>query len=242
MLDILKNKILSWTPESAGAFFRGITRYSALGGQIWELAPTGYYLWSSEYAGYFDNNGKVCELFIKDSAEELAFKQALSNHVDNSKSIKVEKPTLIQSGDIFGLDFTYTEQQRPYDSQGINMANLMSVPTDFEDNYLQLLQQILLSYEQLITAIDNMQGNEESNRYPMMVYDSYFIDPTTQSAFWAGPMQFVSSREDSIKHIHDSLPYVDKLVQQVYGYSNARSIQADLNNFIKTQCTILQLP
>jgi hypothetical protein len=242
MLDILKNKILSWTPEGADAFFRGITRYSLLGGRIWEIAPTGYYLWSSEYAGYFDNNGKVCELFIKDNVEELTFKQALSNYVDNSESIKVENPTLIQTGDIFGLGFTYTEQQRPYNCQGVNVANLMSVPANFEDNILQVFQQLLLSYEQLLKTIDSMQGNQTSNVYPMKVYDSYFVDPNTQSAFWAGPIEFVASREDSIKDIEDSMFYADTLVQKVYGYSNARSIQADLNNFIKTQCTILQLP
>lgn len=242
MLDILKNKILSWTPEGADAFFRGVTRYSDLGGQIWELSSTGYYLWSSEYAGYFDNNGKVYELFIKDNAKELTFKQTLSNYSDTAGLTKIEKPTIIESGDIFGLVFTYTEQLRPYNSQGINIVNLMSVHANFEDNCLQLLQQLLLSYEQLVTTIDSVQGNETSNRYPMMVHDSYFMDPNTQTSFWAGPMQFVSSREDSIKHIQDTMAHVDKFAQQVYGYSNARSIQSDLNNFIKTQCTILQLP
>jgi hypothetical protein len=242
MLDILKNKILSWTPEGADAFFRGITRYSLLGGRIWEISPTGYYLWSSDYAGYFDNNGKVYELFIKDNTEELRVKQTLSDYVDSSESIKIEKPTVLETGDIFGLGFTYTEQLRPYNSQGVNIANLMSVPANFEDNFLQASQQLLLSYEQLLKTIDNMQGNQTSNIYPMKVYDSYFVDPDTQSAFWAGPIQFVSSREDSIKDIQDSMSYVDTLIQQVYGYSNARSIQTDLNNFIKTQCTILQLP
>jgi hypothetical protein len=242
MLDILKNKILSWTPEDADAFFRGVPRYSQLGGRIWEIAPTGYYLWSAEYAGYFDNNGKTYELFIKDTTSAFTFKQTVSDYVNNSGSSKIEKPTLIQSGDIYGLGFTYVEQQRPYDTLGINLMNMISVPTTFEENYLQIVKQAILSYEQLVTTIDIMQGNQTSSMYPTAVWDSYCLDPITQNTFWAGPIEFVTPREDSIKIMQASTAYIDTFLQGVCGHTNARSVQADLNNFIKTQCTILQLP
>jgi len=242
MLDILKNKILTWTPEAADTFFQGTIRYSYLGGRIWEIAPTGYYLWSSDYAGYFDNNGKTYELFVKDNEADITFKQTLSNYVDNSGAVKIEKPTLIQSVNMFGLVCTYVEQQRPYNSHGINLMNMIAVPNNFEDNYLQIIQQAILSYEKLVTAIDIMQGNETSGTYPNAVWDSYFLDPVTQNIFWAGPMEFICNRQDSIQIMQASTAYADTFVQQVCGHTNARSIQADLNNFIKTQCTILQLP
>ena len=238
MLDILTQKLLSWTPELANTFYNGVDRYSKSCDLIWEIAPTGFFIYGCETAEYRDYNGKSYLLQFGDKTELYTKKKEFSDRADLSKTILIEKPTLIQTCEIIGTTATYVEQQRPYDTYGIPFINLISISPDKKlEAAKEIFPKLMLATEQLIQIIDVVNGDLSSQSYPMDLHDSMFYDPVTENLFFAGNIDLSYSREDFFTFFNNLTTNVERLLD----LPNT-GFQSYMINIINTQCTILHYP
>jgi len=185
MLDILKQKLLSWTPEAADRFFNNMPRLGVNSSRIWETAPTGYFLFDSTFCGYFDHNGKSYILELDDLVDEYTKKQQLAN-ASISDKIAVELPTAIELVNIYGLDYTYVEQIRPYSSMGISALNLAL--TGNTEDVLDFMKAVYKTQEQFLKLMDTLEAGPNDTVYPetLDIFKQIYFDPTTQNYFLIG--------------------------------------------------------
>jgi hypothetical protein len=241
MQDILQQKLVNWTPEQSDSFFNNVVRYSVDGHRVWEIAPTGYFIYSADYAGYFDQNGKTYELIIADQTENTTIKQAISDKADDLGLVKLEKPTTIELVNLFGLTYTYIEQVRPFNTMGYGSINLLNVPTnDLAESYTEFLCNSVNVIENLTAVIDAMNIDNSRSIYPVQLNNNVFYDPVSTSYFLAGNIDFSSSRDDFIAYVKSLFSHVDQLVETQSG--QAISLQTAITNHINKTCTIIQLP
>jgi len=186
MLDILKQKLLSWTPTKANEFFNNISRSAPGTSRIWELAPTGYFLYDSMYSAYFDYNGKSYTLSMTDTTEDYARKQLLSNAAIDNGVIAIEKPLSFESLDVLNVTYTYAEEVRPYGSLGIGLPNL--VLTDNQEDVLQgCINDFFKIRQQLIEFRDLIVVHAADSYYN--VFDPFkhlYYDPASKNYFLVG--------------------------------------------------------
>lgn len=237
MLDILKQKMLDWTPEKASTFFSQLVDPTQADlPNMWELSSTGYYLYSSNYAGYFDYNGRSYQLFIGNHVDSYELKKQLSEAAEQNKTTPIEKPTLIEHVWMHGYDLTYVEQQRPYDCLGIGLMNLVSVPENqLKSALLDFLGKLLVNAEDLIRLLDAVTQTQD--RYPLSFDDCFRYDPTSDNFFWAGNFDFTHSRDSMLANMQDSLMMQDVVLAN---NNHQISLKEETNNIIKSQCTIFQ--
>lgn len=238
MLDILTQKLLSWTPELADAFYNGVERYSKNGDLIWEIAPTGFFIHGCETAEYHDYNGKSYLLQFGDKTELYHKKKEFSDRADLAKTILIEKPTFIETCEIIGVTATYVEQQRPYNTYGIPFVNLISVTSSHR---LELIKEIfskaMLATDQFIQTIDIVNGDLTLQSYPTDLHDSMFYDPVTENLFLAGTIDLTHSREEFFEFFSGLTTNVEQLLE----LPNT-GFQSYMIDIINTQCTILHYP
>ena len=244
MLDILKEKILSWTPEKADAFYKGLLRFQPESARIWEIEETGFYLYSGNYASYSDNNGTIFTLEVGDLSENLNTKKALSNLADQLGSIKIEKPTVIDVISIFGTPFTYSETVRPYNSLGLDFSNLKNTD-DLKSTVLKFITYFLVATEDLIRLIDTYTGDTSVMKYPHSAESTtlpfnLFFDPVTSNYFWAGSLRFYHSRADTLSALTQDLGNIENIFREMYGKDIA--MRSDIIDIMREKCTIIQLP
>jgi hypothetical protein len=238
MLDILKQKMLDWTPEKASAFFNSAIDPTEenFATNMWELSNTGYYLYSSRYAGYFDYNGCSYQLFTGDCTSLYELKKQLSESAERNNTTPIEKPTLIELIDMHGYTLTYVEQERPFKCLGIGLMNLISVPqTEFKSALLDFINQFLVDSEELIQLLDVITQTQD--RYPLAFDDYFRYDPNSNKFFWAGNFDFEHSRGNMIANMQHSLNMLD-IVLANNNYQ--MSFKEEVNTIIKSKCTILQ--
>jgi hypothetical protein len=186
MLDTLKQKLLSWTPTKANEFFNNISRSAPGTSRIWELAPTGYFLYDSMYSAYFDYNGKSYTLSVTDTTEDYARKQLLSNAAVENGFIAIEKPLSFESLDIWGVTYTYAEEVRPYGSLGISLLNL--VLTDNQEAVLQGCINDFFKIRQQLIELRDLTVLPVPNSY-YNVFDPFkhlYYDPASGNYFLVG--------------------------------------------------------
>lgn len=238
MLDILTQKLLSWTPELANTFYNGVDRYSKSGDLIWEIAPTGFFIYGCETAEYRDYNGKSYLLQFGDKTELYTKKKEFSDRADLSKTILIEKPTLIQTCEIIGVTATYIEQSRPYNTYGIPFINLISVAPDHRLAVAkEIFPKAMLATDQFIQTIDVVNGDLSLQSYPGDLHDSMFYDPVTENLFLAGPIDLTHSREEFFTFFSGLTTHVEQLLE----LPNT-GFQSYMIDIINTQCTILHYP
>jgi len=238
MLDILKQKMFDWTPGKASAFFNSVIDPSQeiYATDMWELSDTGYYLYSSRYAGYFDYNGRSYQIFTGDHTDSYELKKKLSESAEINKTTPVEKPTLIELVNVHGYVLTYVEQQRPYNCLGIGLMNLISVPENqLKSAFLDFLGNYLVGAEDLIRSFDTITQTQD--RYPSSFDDFFRYDPVSDKFFWAGNFTFDHSRDDLIANLQNSLAIQDDVLAK---NNHHISLKDETNNIIKSKCTIFQ--
>jgi hypothetical protein len=239
MQDILLQKLLNWTPEAADTFYQGLERYTYAGDQIWEIAPTGFYLTGSGMSAYYDYNGKSYILQYQTSTADSFYqsKKEFSDQADATTGILIEKPVSIETCDILNMPALYIEQQRPYNTYGIPMINAVTVSADQKVAVCQSAFTAFISaVDNLIGLIDAKMGDTTSPVYPSMLMSSFYYDPTTTNWFWADPIQFNLERDVSISDIGR---FVNSIEYIMPGLSNS-GLTAILKDYIKTKCTTLQ--
>ena len=238
MLDILKQKLLDWTPEKASTFFNNVVdpAQETYATNIWEMSSTGYYLYSSRYAGYFDYNGRTYQLFTGDCASNYEFKKQLSETAERNNTTPIEKPTLIELVDLHGYTLTYVEQERPFNCLGIGLMNLIGVPQEqIKSVLLDFINKFVVDAEQLIQALDVI--TQTNDRYPLSLDDCYRYDPNSNRFFWAGDFEFEYSRDNIIENIKNSFTMLDTVLEN---NNYQLSLKEEVNNIIKSKCTIFQ--
>jgi hypothetical protein len=185
MLDILKQKLLGWTPAEADRFFNNMPRFGIASNRIWETAPTGYFLYDSTFCGYFDYNGKSYILEIDDLVDEYTKKQRLASASIPNK-IAVEMPTTIELVDLYGVVYTYVEQTRPYNSMGISALNLAL--TGNKEDVLDFIKTVYKTQEQFLNLMNTLEADSAETVYPETfdIFKQVYFDPGTQNYFLIG--------------------------------------------------------
>lgn len=239
MLEILKQKILSWDPETANQFHGNISRHQYNRGQMWELTSTGYFLYAPNKAENRDYNGTRFELAQGDFVTQLNFKKELAELLETKTGVLLEKPSLILLTDIYGITYTYSRQVNPTQTRGIPVANLKDVKTNIVETYLALTEAVFKSYEELILAIDELTGSTTEMRYPETLrFDAVALDASTNKFFLTGDFDFIGSREDFISYARGWIEKSDEVLSKLAG--QPLSISSQITNFANTQCTIFQ--
>jgi len=210
MLDILQQKLLSWSPDKADQFFNNMPRFVPVGGRIWETTRTGYFLYDSTYSAYFDYNGKVYSLGLGDSSAEYTKKQELSNASVEHNSIAIERPDLIQPIEICGMTYTYVEETRPYNSLGIGGINLSLLDTLSEEEGIALLTSIFSEIKNQLKNLATAANQPDYSEY-IDVYEHVYYDPDTEKYFLVG--RFTLKKSVNPTPIFDQ--YISKLQESL---------------------------
>ena len=239
MLEILKQKILSWDPETANQFHGNIVRHAFDAGRVWELTSTGYFLYSPNRAEKRDYNGVRFELLHGDFIDQLNFKKALSDLMDTKAGTKLEKPTLVIAADIYGVPYTYSRQVNPVQSRGIPATNLKDVKAPTDAVYVALTKEIIKCAEDLVLAIDELNGNTTELLYPeRLQFDWFCLDTESNTFFLSGNMNFSISREAFIDLVKGWANNASTIVSELTGQPSTATAQ--LTDYMNTQCTIYQ--
>jgi hypothetical protein len=244
MLELLKEKILSWTPEKADDFYNGLLRYQSDSAKIWEMDETGYYLYTGHYASYNNYDGTSFTLQMGDWSENLDKTKALSDLADQLGSTKIEKPTHIELTDVFGVTFTYSETIRPYGTIGLNFSNLKNTD-DFKTTYLKFMSDFLVSAEELVRLVDTYTGDTLAKSYPnpaddMVLALNLFFDPATSKYFWAGNIKFEYERTAILSAVSREFNDMETTLRKTYGKDI--SVRTEIADIMREKCTIFQLP
>jgi hypothetical protein len=195
MLDILQQKLLSWSPEKADQFYNNMPRFVPTGNRIWEIAPTGYFLYDSTYSAYFDYNGKVYSLLLGDLSVEYTNKQALSDASVEYNSIPIERPDLIQITTIYEIIYTYVEESRPYNNLGFCGLNIACLNADLETG-TDIVETERAKIKEQLKDLSIKAGQNDYSEYIDM-YEHVYYDPGTQSYFLVGRFPVKKSIEPS---------------------------------------------
>jgi hypothetical protein len=200
MLDILQNKLLSWSPDKADQFFNNMPRFVPNGSRIWEVSPTGYFLYDSVCSTYFDYNGKVYTLILGDVSGEYIQKQALSDSSAGNDSIAVERPQLIQTTTIYGVTYTYVEETRPYNSLGINILNLTLVPGVSKTERIAMVATAFSDIKEQLKNLANLTNQKDYSEY-VDIYEHVYYNTNTEKYFLVGKFHLKKSLNPS--HLFD---------------------------------------
>jgi hypothetical protein len=241
MLDILKNKLLAWTPESANKFHNNIPRYHPLGNQVWEMTPSGYFLIDASKTEYRDYNGSRYVLEYGDQTATLQLKQELSALAKTKTMFPIENVTVIQLTDIYGLPYTYSKHENPVPTRGIPLENAKDVTENESDVFKSLIKILLKESENFILTLDELTKDTESLQYPVTLNLPLLnYDPVTSTYFWSGDFALKIPRATAITELVNFVNNYNSVFTMVYKKSTES--QADLQNFINTECTIYQNP
>lgn len=242
MLETLKQKLLSWTPESSNAFYNNVVRYGNHSGKIWEKTGTGVFLYSAQCASYYDLNGNTYELKYGDWTNTLEFQQQVSDYCSANSLMNLERPTLIETHYMFNrIPYTYVEKQNPVATRGIPGLNAMfETPANFRENLLNGFKAQLAGVRDLIAAVDAITESESSSKYPDFINPRRMaLDPATNVWFWSGNIQFTRSRSETLSAMYN---VIDVLIPAHASAGGVASISTEIQNFVSTECTIFQRP
>lgn len=237
MLDTLKQKLLSWSPEKASQFYAGLDCFVEAEIATWEATPTGFYVISPSLTAYHDYNGMSYYLTYGDATESLAEKQLIADYLETQGSVRIERPSVIQLVTIFNIPFTYSEEVRPFGSHGIPFDNLLLVPpAELRNAAVALSDAVNNSIGKLLKAIDTLSVDNPSLKYQNMLdfFTNFFYDPTNDQYFFAGRIDFVLSREEFKANMNmsaDWATYMQNYINKIGGSS--LNITADIVNIME---------
>lgn len=228
MLEILKEKLLAWTPEASNEFYKALPRYSEFAHTLWEDSDFGFFTISPQLTAYYGFNGISYILQEGDRTKVLQRKLDVSNYSHENNLIKVEKPIKVELVEVYGITYTFSTEIRPYNSFGTPCANLKYNTTDFQPKII--LQQLLLTWEQLIQTIDTLYNNKYAPFYPADInFFNICYDEKKKKFFLAGNINFNSDRKYCT-----NIAGIDKWLEEYEGITI--DLQTDVLDFIKTQC------
>lgn len=240
MLEILKQKILSWTPEQADAFYSNVDRVGPYGGMIYEKTDTGWFWYSAEKAAYYDLNGESHILAHHSNELEMSLyaQKTYSDYADANDLIKIEKPVIVAVDSVNELPYIYCKLVRPYNTHGIPQLNMIYVSdTNRAATALEMCKIHYKKLDEFFQVIDAVEGN----LYPRETStENLFYDPVTSNYFWGGDIAFDKQRQDSIETHLNTLSNLDYYCSAVSGMQ--MTLQTQVINYVNTECSILQLP
>lgn len=240
MFEILKEKITSWTPEQADAFYSNVDRVGPYGDMIYEKTNNGWFLYSAEKAAYYDLNGESHILVHHSDDLEMSLhtQKMYSDYADQNNLIKIEKPVIIALDEIYGLPYIYCKLVRPYNTHGIPQTNMLYVSDEEKSaTAFDVAKIYFKKIDEILQVVDAYQGN----LYPTnLETENLFYDSVTENYFWAGDMMFNKTREDSINYYIELTNLMNEFLSSVTG--KTINVKTATINYINAECSILQLP
>ena len=233
MFEILKEKLLAWSPEVTNQFYKGLPRYSDFANTVWEDSDFGFFTISPQLTAYYGFNGLSYILQEGDCTKELEQKLALADYAYEHNLIKIEKPIKVELVEIYGIPYTFSTQMRPYRSFGIPCATLKYNTAKID--HVTILQNTLLIIDQLVTSIDALYDNKSAPIYPADI--SFFnicYHEEKNKFFLAGNIKFNSDR----KYVTNAAG-IDEWLKEHEGVTV--NFQTDVVDFIKAQCPVLHV-
>lgn len=242
MLEYLKQKLLSWTPTDSSAFYGNTVRYGNSTGKIWEKTDTGTYLYSATGATYYDLNGTTYDLEYGDLVSQYQYCQQVSDYCAANGLTKIERPQTVELVSIYGIPYTYTVKVNPFPLRGIPLTNAVCGDHSVaRENSINASKAYLIGARDIITAVDAIEGNQTSSKYPRDIkIVKLNLNPNTGEWFWSGDIRFSATRGPLVTAIANYAANYSDIQMQVMGLSPG--ISTELKEFVRTECTIFQLP
>ena len=235
MIEQLKNKLLSWTPELANNFHENVTRQGHYAWRIWETTSTGYYFYDANCAEYRDYSGDTWMLIFGDQTESFEIQSALSDYHEANNFIKIQKPTIIETHKIHGLTFTLVKLVNPYGTMGIPLEQLHKISGNSQV-VVELYKTQLSAIDRVVATLDSLT-DFSSNRYPFEIENGISYDPTTNN-FFISNIRCINNREKIIDLVDTGITAIDQAVS-TSGY-DVPSLSVELRTFKELECTTLQ--
>ena len=239
MLDILTNKLLAWTPDSADKFHNNIPRHHHLGYQIWERTPSGYFLIDANMAEYRDYNGCRYVLERDDQTDSLVIKQQISALAQTKPMAQIENVTKIQVVNIDGITYTYSEHMNPVPRRGIPLENAIDVVEDESNTFIEATTVLFKETENFILTLDTITIDTTLSKYPRnltLLLLNY--DPETNSYFWSGNFDFKFQRNAVLTELVNLVNNSNSMFTMFY--KKSIDVRSSLINYTNTECTIYQ--
>ena len=162
MLEDLKYKAETWTPELADAFHNNVPRvHPRKGGYMWPVTDTGFYHWGPDAVDFYRHDGTIF------SVQEVWYKtdwechQQLWAWSQEHKDFRISEPKHFKPVEINGKQWTYTVIQYPGKDLGQpNFHFEYGDPYEETKGYIDDITVLLKYFHQL---------NDHGYRYPSKV-------------------------------------------------------------------------
>lgn len=114
MLDDLKHKAETWTPEMADVFHNNVPRvHPRKGGYIWPVIDNGFYHWGPDAVDFYRHDGTIFSVQEVWEEQDWICHQKLWNWSLENRDFRISEPKHFEYVMINGKQWTYTEIQYP---------------------------------------------------------------------------------------------------------------------------------
>jgi hypothetical protein len=239
MLEDLKSRILSWSPEQANLFHDNIKRYGNDANRIWETTDDGFYIMSADRTVFYNNTGTSYHLEFGNLTDHLSLVNNLSLLSKEKNLIEIKLPINILTVTIENILYTYWEEVSPYPNHGFDFTNLLLVDKSQQSEVvIKFLKNLLVAVDQIILLIDELY--KDGNSYPLEIQtNNFYYDPITQKHFWGTNFALQANRDQSVSVALHAVNGLDNYIQS---YLNLviPNFTEDLKTFLRDKCITLQ--
>jgi hypothetical protein len=240
MFEILKEKLLGWTPEKTQQFYNNIDRFAYQSNITWEIDSAGYFVISPSRTAYHANDGKTYAL-NKIDGEAFSTLLAITEHINGlPNSIKMPSIDKVDFVFISRNAYIYTEMSNPASSQGLNFNSLMLVDkSKLEEAGTTVILKYIEGLHDLLNAIDTVY-TDNAGLYPDISICDLMYSATEDVYFWAPSITYIRSREGFL----DNCNYYINGFNQAFNkfFKTDINFQPAINNLVSTKCTTFQTP
>jgi hypothetical protein len=240
MFEILKEKLLGWTPEKTQQFYNNIDRFAYQSNITWEIDSAGYFVISPSRTAYHSYDGKTYAL-NKIDGEAFSTQLAITNYINElPDSIKIPSTSKVEFVFISRNAYIYTEMVNPVSSQGLNFNSLMLVDkADLEEAGLKIILKYLEGLYEQLNAVDAVYENN-TGLYPDISICDLMYDANTDTYFWAPSITYIRSRD---AFLNDCNYFIADIAQTFNKFFKTDfNFQTAINNLVSTKCTTFQIP
>jgi hypothetical protein len=236
MVEDLKLKMLSWTPEQANLFHDNISRLGDDCNKIWETVNDGFYVISPHETVFYHSSGKSYHLQFTDLIDQLNLVNSMSDIADHYNLFKITRVNNIQKVSIHGVPFTYWEETVPHVSHGFDFTTLLVNNLDQREVARHFFKNLVIGIDQLIFIGDKLDIPQYPHSIPSI---NFFYDTTSNNYFWKTNFTLIENKQDSIKALMNEIDTLEVFLQSCLKIV-APNFNAELKNYMREKCTILK--
>lgn len=204
MLNDLKHKAETWTPEMADQFHNYVPRvHPRKGGYVWIVQDDGFYHWGPDAVDFYRHDGTIFSVQEVWYEGDWVCHEKLWTWSQETKEFRISEPKHYEKVMVNGKEWTYTEIQYPGKDIGIpNFHFEIGTPYEITKSYIDDISVILPYFHKL---------NDLGFNYPSKVkLGNRILD--SQGYFWKDIRYWGNSWENFYnKHVGE----VQKIIHRI---------------------------